>query len=265
MIAVSIQITLLILITAAALLYIAAKLLKLNHAKTVLSQYFDACLLGILIARLSYIAFWWPDYWQSPMAMFALADGGYIPYTGIIAGAIYLGFKYKQRQWRVVIIGLAILGSAAFYISEHYQKTTPQSHYAIAETHFDTLKESVGKQQLLQQHGKITVVNLWATWCPPCRREMPQFQLAEQQLPQVTFIMLNQGENAETIEAFLLKQGLRFEQVWVDKQSYAMDAMQAKALPTTLFINAKGELVYQHLGELSMARIKEVVRRMEAE
>lgn len=265
MIAVSIQIALLIVFVAGALLYIAAKLLKFTDAKTALSQYFDAFLIGVLAARLSYITLWWADYWQSPMAMFALADGGYIPYVGIIAGAVYLGFKNNHRQWRMVVISLAVLGSAAFYISEQYQKSMPQSNYAIAETRFDALQLGTGERQLIQQQGKITVVNLWATWCPPCRREMPQFQLAEQQLPQVNFIMLNQGENAETITAFLLKQGLSFEQVWLDTHSYAMDAMQAKALPTTLFINAKGELVYQHLGELSVARIKEVVRLMERE
>lgn len=265
MIAVAVQMALLILVVVGALLYLASWLIQPGMAKTNISRYFDACLLGVLFARLGYVALWWQDYWQSPMAIIALADGGYIPYVGIIAGAIYLCLKDQQRAWRITVISFAVIGSAAFYLSGHYQKTAPQNHYAIAETRFAALEQGLNEQQLIQHQGQITVVNLWATWCPPCRREMPQFQLAEQQLPQVNFIMLNQGESADTVEAFLLKQNLSFEQVWLDTHSYAMDAMQAKALPTTLFINAQGKLAYQHLGELSMARIKEVVRHMEAE
>lgn len=265
MISVSIQITLLLLAIAAAVLYLIARLIEPSSAKQALSQYFDACLLGILLARFSYIALWWSDYWQSPKAMLALADGGYIPWLGIAAGAAYLCLKNKQRLWQLSVITLAILGGATLYLSQHFLQAEPQGRYAIADVGFTVLGQEAAKEQLSQYQGKVTIVNLWATWCPPCRREMPQFQLAEQQLPQVNFIMLNQGESAETVQAFLQDKSLHFQNVWLDNDAYAMDAMQAKALPSTLFINAQGELVYLHLGELSVARIKEVVGQLASE
>src|SRR5690606_40886240 len=45
--------------------------------------------------------------------------------------------------------------------------------------------------------GQPTVVNLWATWCPPCRREMPVLRDAQQRYPDIAFIFANQGESAE--------------------------------------------------------------------
>src|SRR5690606_26696074 len=51
--------------------------------------------------------------------------------------------------------------------------------------------------------GRPTVVNLWATWCPPCRREMPVFEQAQEQFPDLAIVMVNQGESVQQIHAFL--------------------------------------------------------------
>ncbi|WP_459655422.1 TlpA family protein disulfide reductase, partial [Achromobacter xylosoxidans] len=51
--------------------------------------------------------------------------------------------------------------------------------------------------------GKPTVVNLWASWCPPCRREMPAFEQAQAANPDIHFVFLNQGEAASTVRQYL--------------------------------------------------------------
>ncbi|WP_312217823.1 TlpA disulfide reductase family protein [Brevundimonas sp.] len=60
---------------------------------------------------------------------------------------------------------------------------------------------------LAQPAGRPTVINLWATWRPPCRREMPALAETETQHPDVRFLFVNQGEGAETAGRFLEAEG----------------------------------------------------------
>ncbi|CAG9212268.1 hypothetical protein BVI434_270001 [Burkholderia vietnamiensis] len=105
--------------------------------------------------------------------------------------------------------------------------------------------------------GKPLVVNLWATWCAPCRREMPILEQVQRDRPDITVLMLNQGESASAVRAFLAQQGLRFDTVLLDPTLRAMHAYGSRGLPTTLFFNAKGELVESHMGEITAARLKD--------
>ncbi|WP_205171045.1 TlpA disulfide reductase family protein, partial [Burkholderia sp. LMG 13014] len=107
--------------------------------------------------------------------------------------------------------------------------------------------------------GKPVVVNLWATWCPPCQREMPILAQAQQDHPGMTVLMVNQGEDAQAVRAFLEQKGLRFDHVLLDRTLHAMKAYGSRGLPTTLFFDAKGNLVESHMGEITAARLKDAV------
>ncbi len=109
--------------------------------------------------------------------------------------------------------------------------------------------------------GRPVVINLWASWCPPCRREMPVLEKAQADHPDVTFLMINQGEAAHTVEAFVQSQGLQFNHLLLDPASQAMQAASARALPTTLFYDTQGRLVEAHLGELTAARLRDTLQR----
>ena len=68
------------------------------------------------------------------------------------------------------------------------------------------LQDIQGKQVSLQQlQGKPAVINMWATWCAPCRREMPLLQQAQKNHPEVQFVLVNQGEKAPAVAAYLQK------------------------------------------------------------
>lgn len=111
---------------------------------------------------------------------------------------------------------------------------------------------SVAVQQL---RGQAVVVNLWASWCPPCHREMPVLLQAQAQQPQVQFLWVNQGEAALKVHTYAQQQGLPAAQVLLDPQSTLGAQLGQRALPTTLFFNARGELVAQRTGELSAATL----------
>jgi thiol-disulfide isomerase/thioredoxin len=99
------------------------------------------------------------------------------------------------------------------------------------------------------------VVNLWATWCPPCRREMPALQQAQAANPDVNIVFVNQGEESHTVAAFLDRQGLALSNVLVDPESRTGAALGHGALPTTLFFDANGQLAGTRIGELSQATL----------
>lgn len=109
--------------------------------------------------------------------------------------------------------------------------------------------------------GVPVVLNLWATWCPPCRREMPVLEEAQTAFPDISFVLVNQGESAQQAKAFLESEGLNLKDVLLDPSSGAMREMRTGGLPTTFFFDAKGRMVDLHLGEITMADLKDKISR----
>jgi thiol-disulfide isomerase/thioredoxin len=87
---------------------------------------------------------------------------------------------------------------------------------------------------------RSTVVNLWASSCPPCRRLMPVLEQAEQRYSEVTFISLNQRESSETVQQFLQEEGLNLEYVLLDSRGGIATNKGIFSLPATLFFDANG-------------------------
>lgn len=105
--------------------------------------------------------------------------------------------------------------------------------------------------------GKPTVVNLWATWCPPCRREMPLLQQAQAEHPELHFVFVNQGGAREVILRYLQGQGMVLQNVLIDERRATGAAFNEHAMPTTLFFDAQGRLVSTRVGALSEATLGE--------
>src|SRR5699024_3760829 len=112
---------------------------------------------------------------------------------------------------------------------------------------------------LVSYMGQPVVLNLWATWCPPCRREMPVFEQAQAEFPDIAFVMVNQGESAQQAQDFLDTEGLVLSDVLLDPSSEAMQEFGARGLPTTFYFDAQGQFVDLHLGEITMAELKDTL------
>lgn len=110
--------------------------------------------------------------------------------------------------------------------------------------------------------GKPMVVNLWATWCPPCRREMPVLAAAQKQETAVRFVFVNQGEDGATAQHYLTAAGLDLANVMIDPGTALGREVGSGALPTTLFYDANGRLVDTHLGALSAASLASKLDRI---
>lgn len=118
-----------------------------------------------------------------------------------------------------------------------------------------TVYDEAGNEVHLSDYlGKPVVVNFWASWCGPCRMEMPEFQEKHLELGgEVQFLMINMTGGRETVETardFIAGQGYTFP-VLYDTEGDAAVTYGAYALPTTYFIDAAGYAIAQARGAIN--------------
>jgi thiol-disulfide isomerase/thioredoxin len=110
--------------------------------------------------------------------------------------------------------------------------------------------------------GNVVIVNFWATWCEPCRDEMPSMRLLKESLAGMPFEVLavNLGEPETRIRSFLEKVPVNFP-VLLDSDSSASKAWRARLLPATFIVGPNGAIRYSHLGELdwSHASVRQAI------
>jgi thiol-disulfide isomerase/thioredoxin len=102
------------------------------------------------------------------------------------------------------------------------------------------------------------VVNLWATWCAPCRAELPAFQEVAAARDDVRFIGVNSTETGDA-RVFLDELGVTYEQ-YVDDRGELAEELGAAALPVTVVVDADGSIVTEHLGPMSVADLEHALR-----
>jgi len=113
---------------------------------------------------------------------------------------------------------------------------------------------------LADLRGTPVVLNFWATWCPPCRAELPEFQAASERLAgQVAIIGVNQGETPADVQAFASQLDLTFE-IPLDVQMEASRRYQVRSLPTTFFIDRSGVIRQMQVGPLTEATLSQQLR-----
>lgn len=100
---------------------------------------------------------------------------------------------------------------------------------------------------LARYRGKVVLVNFWATWCPPCRKEFPSLGRVRKLLKPTEFEVLavNVGEDPETVFSFA---GTTDFPVLFDRDSQAMLRWSIKGMPTTLVVDRQGRLVLRAVG-----------------
>jgi thiol-disulfide isomerase/thioredoxin len=111
------------------------------------------------------------------------------------------------------------------------------------------------RHRLADYRGKVVLVNFWATWCTPCREEMPSIERLRAALEGKPFAVLavNLAEPEARIRKFLEAVPVRFP-VLLDRDAAAARAWQAKVLPATYIVGPDGVIRYRHLGELDWSK-----------
>lgn len=115
---------------------------------------------------------------------------------------------------------------------------------------------------LSEMTGSPVVLNFWASWCPPCKAELPDFEEAFRNNPEVRFMMINLTdggqETRETAQAFIEENGYGFP-VYFDEDMTAADAYGVMAIPVTVFIGKDGTVCSTCVGMMSAQALEEAL------
>lgn len=112
-----------------------------------------------------------------------------------------------------------------------------------------SLKDTAGASHSIQPgDGKIYVINFWATWCPPCRNEMPEMNaFAGKHKDKVTFYAVDLQEEGGKVQAFLKDNGYTLP-VLLDQEGKAAALYKVRVVPTTVILDEKGNVLQRHEG-----------------
>lgn len=110
--------------------------------------------------------------------------------------------------------------------------------------------------------GQPVLLNIWATWCPPCRREMPVLAEAARNTPGVEFLFVNYGEGRAAIERYLADEALAVSNVLLDPRGAVPRHYGTVGIPVTLFIDGDGRLTDMHMGEVSREALGEYIEEL---
>lgn len=189
----------------------------------------------------------------------------------------------KKKIW-IVILALAIvvlLGGAYLLYDKLADQVDPENiavdeepgaaekskeadrvlapDFAVVDSQGQTVR-------LWELRGKPVVLNFWASWCGPCKSEMPDFDAAYQEYgDRVTFLMVNltdgSRETLDTAQSYLQEQGFSFPG-YFDIDQEAAIAYGVSAIPTTYFIDADGYAIAQAKGALDADRLQTGLARI---
>lgn len=218
--------------------------------------------IGLLGARLAYLAAHADLYLAQPAAILDLRDGGWHAAAGWLVGGAWLAGRAwmapgLRRALAVAALTVALVwfgarGLLSVGTAPDLPALPVQALDAGGSARPTTLQELA--------RGRRVVVNLWASWCAPCRQEMPLLAAAQQRERDVVFLFVDQGESAAVVRAYLSAQGLALREVWLDPAARLGAAVGSRGLPTTLFYDTDGRLVHSHFGLLNATALEAKLR-----
>jgi hypothetical protein len=216
----------------------------------------QAVILGLVAARVGYVAANADVFAPRPLDAFAFWQGGFVPWVGVAVGLAYAAFAVRRRGVAAgAVVSAAGATGLAAVVALAVLPVAPTPP-ALADTGVVVERLEGGTVDVATWAGTPTVVNLWATWCGPCRRELPMLIDEVGGRDDVRLALVSQAEAADTVRAFLAEEGLPGDDVFLDRRGGMQGAARAIGLPTTLFVDVGGEVRDVAFGEVSRARVR---------
>lgn len=217
-----------------------------------------ALMAALLTARLGHVIENAASFIPQPWRILAVWQGGFSwPWAAGSVIAVSLALARTRRAAIGAVVSLAV---ALFVWNIVWQLTNATPSTPMPEVALQNIQG--GSTALTAFSGKPVVMNLWASWCPPCRREMPMMAEMAASRGDVTFLFVNQGERRTTIESYLDKEKLTLSNVLLDARMDVPRHYATPGLPVTLFIGADGKLRSVHVGEISQEALAGAISRL---
>ena len=213
---------------------------------------------GIVAARAGYVVGNWDTFAAEPAAILAVWQGGLSLAAGLAGALAAIALTMRMKQPAIMLATTIVLLAGLYVGVSTLLRPDPRP----LPTHIALERWSGGTQALSELRGQPFVVNLWASWCLPCRREMPMLVDEASRSP-VPILLVNSGEQRSAAEEFLRSNRLPSQSVYLDSTASLTAAIGAGGYPATLFVNAAGQIETVHLGEISRAMLATELRALE--
>lgn len=252
----AIPITPLLLAAALIVSLFVGKRAGASHRREINLALYSVMVTGVLAARLAFVVRYWDMYQQSPFSIVDIRDGGFFPWVGFaVGGGVAILYVSRNRVLRRTLLLSLLAGvcTAALAGAAVLTLRQPRNDIGLPTGTFTALNGNPVRFDAFL--GKPVVVNLWATWCMPCRREMPVLQQAQARNSDLIFVFANHGETADVVRQYFAGENLDIANVILDPGMEVASHTGSKVLPTTLFFDGKGRLMNVRVGELSAASL----------
>ncbi len=227
---------------------------------------------GIIGARVGFVLMTWSAFQAAPWTALYFWQPGYSPVSGLLAGAAYAAWRIWQRPVnerpsyvRVLgggyavgaVLTIAVFASMNMFTGSQVLTSGDRvPDFTLVDLSGDTVRFS-------DLEGQAVVLNFWATWCPPCRREMPLLDaIGKEYGPRgLRVVGIDVGEDAEVVRRYIESIGVTYP-IWVNAPNGQAGADSTQVLharfggvglPTTIFVDPEGVVRYRRLGELNRA------------
>ncbi len=172
----------------------------------------------------------------------------------------------RRGAWALLIVGLLVVGLGWIWFGRVPASLQMPGSLAPAPAvghpapDFTLTQLDGSRVNLAALRGQPVVLNFWATWCPPCRGELPQLQAASRRYAgQVAILGVNQVEPTGAVQTFAEQMGLTFP-IPLDGDGRASRLYGVRSLPTTFFIDREGIIRQIQIGSLTEATLADMLR-----
>jgi peroxiredoxin len=172
----------------------------------------------------------------------------------------------RYAVWIVAAVALAVaFWVLAPFFSSSTRTAGPAGLAGSVAPVFILRDDRGGAVSLSDYRGRVVLMNLWASWCPPCRAEMPDLQRLANAYSTagIAIVGVNEGESPQRARAFAESLGIRFP-IWVDQSQRYGRTYAALGLPTTVIVDRRGVVVRGFDGALTYAQMKAAVAPLAA-
>ncbi|MDA8064687.1 MAG: TlpA disulfide reductase family protein [Thermaerobacter sp.] len=224
------------------------------------------------VTRFSLLSIWWP------LAALAVGgwrwrwEGGSRMQDGVqtteerqqtTGGPQSGGSRWRGRGLIIGVVAVLILGGAAAWALKAPAKVQVGPLPGMTAPNFTLPELSGGSLSLASLRGHPVYVNIWATWCPPCRAEIPNLiRLKKQYGSRLTIVGVAEpgtGVTPASVAAFVKQEKMNYP-VLLDLSAQVGNQYLVSAIPTSIFINAKGQVVQRFTGEMTLPLMRQYVK-----
>ena len=185
----------------------------------------------------------------------------------LLVGAVMFYNRFSESYRERTEMNVVTENGGSADTQENNQSGTETNNNSDAETNSENVAPDVeifdadGNSIMLSSfYGKPVVLNFWATWCGPCKSEMPGFdRLYNKYKDRINFVMLNVSDNEKTASAFLEENEYGFP-VYYDKTQIASYTYGASSIPLTFVLYEGGEVYGYQIGVLPEEALEAAIK-----